>query len=56
MRFLRRSLVGIFLFAVTLAVAGYAAQTVIGAVRTVMNEEERDLYVLRSLPGVSAGF
>ncbi|MEL7115436.1 MAG: HlyD family efflux transporter periplasmic adaptor subunit [Pseudomonadota bacterium] len=41
MRFLRRSMVGVFLLAVTLGVLGYAAQTIRGAVQTAMSEEDR---------------
>lgn len=41
MRFLRRSLVGLFLLAVTLALAAWAANTVRGAVVARMNEEPR---------------
>ena len=41
MRFLRRSLVGLFLLAVTLALAAWAANTVRGAVVAKMNEEPR---------------
>lgn len=41
MRFLRRSLVGVFLLAVTLALLGWAANTVRGAVEARMNAEPR---------------
>ncbi len=41
MRFLRRSLVGIFLLAVTLGLLAFAANTVRGAVQARMNEEPR---------------
>ncbi len=41
MRFLRRSLVGIFLLSVTFALLAYAANTVRGAVETRLNAEPR---------------
>ena len=41
MRFLRRSLVGVFLLAMTLALLGWAANTVRGAVDARMNAEPR---------------
>lgn len=41
MRFLRRSLVGLFLLSVTLGVLAYAAQTVRGALETRWAEEDR---------------
>lgn len=40
MLFLRRSLVGVFLLAVTLGILAFAAQTIRGAVQTAMSEEE----------------
>lgn len=40
MRFLRRSLVGLFLMAVTLGLLAYAGQSVYGALETVWNAEE----------------
>ncbi len=41
MRFLRRSLVGLFLTAVTFGLLAYAGQSVYGALQTVWNKEER---------------
>lgn len=41
MRFLRRSLVGLFMMAATLSLLGYAASTIWGAVETRMNAEPR---------------
>ena len=41
MRFLRRSLVGIFLMAMTLALLGYAGNMVRGAVSDRMSQEPR---------------
>lgn len=42
MRFLQRSLVGIFLIAVTLGLLGWAGKTVMGAVQTRMDQEPRN--------------
>lgn len=42
MQFLRRSLVGVFLFAVTVGLLAFAGQTIRGAVQTMLAEEDRD--------------
>lgn len=41
MRFLRRSLTGVFLLAVTLAILAFAGQTVVSAIQARMGEENR---------------
>ncbi len=50
MRFLRRSLIGVFLLALTLALVAWAGELVRGAVVARMNEEPR------SFPAARTGF